>query len=70
MSRVRYFDLYVACPRCTAQIEAEVTVARGRVKVLRHDLCPNELGADGHHLNSTRDLHAAARTGLSAAGLI
>jgi hypothetical protein len=70
MSRVRYFELYVSCPRCQAQIEAEVTVAHGRVEVLRHDLCPNELGTDGHPLNSARDLHAAARNGLASAGLI
>jgi hypothetical protein len=70
MSRVRYFELYVSCPRCQTQIEAEVTLARGRVDVLRHDLCPNELGTDGHPLNSTRDLHAAARNSLASAGLI
>jgi hypothetical protein len=67
---VRYFELYVPCPRCQAQIEAEVTVADGRVEVLRHDLCPNELGNDGHPLNSTHDLQAAARSGLTSAGLI
>ena len=62
MPRVRYLELYVSCPRCQARIEAEVTVSQGGIEVLRHDLCPNELGTDGHPLNSTRDLHAAAWT--------
>lgn len=67
---VRYLELYLACPHCRAQIEAEVTVADGKVEVLRHDLCPNELGTDGHPLNSTQDLQAAARSALTSAGLI
>jgi hypothetical protein len=70
MSGVRYLEIYLPCPRCGAQIEAELSVTEGRVELLRHDLCPNELGTDGHPLNSSHDLQAAARNGLASAGLI
>jgi hypothetical protein len=66
----RYFEIYLPCPRCQTQIEAEVMVAGYRVEVLRHELCPNELGVDGHTLNEPRDLHTTARFALATAGLI